>query len=155
LAPRLVDVQFGLALTSPMARARETAQRAGLQAEPDPDLLEWDYGAWEGRTTADIRATLRNPSWTIWAEPIPAGATPGEQAQDVAVRSARVIERCLPVLAADRSCALVAHGHVLRILAATWLGLPAIDGRLLALAPATLSSLGFEREQRVITSWNA
>jgi broad specificity phosphatase PhoE len=155
LAPRLVDVQFGLALTSPMARARETAQRAGLQAEPDPDLLEWDYGAWEGRTTADIRATLRNPAWTIWAEPIPAGATPGEQAQDVAVRSARVIERCLPVLAAGRSCALVAHGHVLRILAATWLGLPAIDGRLLALAPATLSSLGFEREQRVITSWNA
>jgi probable phosphoglycerate mutase len=71
------------------------------------------------------------------------------------VRSARVIERCLPVLAAGRSCALVAHGHVLRILAATWLGLPAIDGRLLALAPATLSSLGFEREQRVITSWNA
>lgn len=154
LAPRLAGVGFGLVLASPMERARETAQRAGLRAQPAPDLLEWDYGAWEGRTTADIRTSLGDPEWTIWRGVIPSGATPGEQPTDVAVRAARVIERCLPVLAAGESCALVAHGHLLRILAATWIGLPATDGRLLALAPATLSTLGFEREQRVITSWN-
>jgi broad specificity phosphatase PhoE len=145
-----------LVLCSPLARARETARRAGLR--PDDivdDLREWDYGAWEGRTTASIRADLGDPSWLVWDHPVPPGATPGEQLDDVARRVDRVIARCLPVVAGGRDCVLVAHGHVLRILTARWLGLAPIDGRLFALDPAKVSSLGFEHEQHVITCWNA
>ena len=145
-----------LVLCSPMSRAKETARRAGLTPDAiTDDLLEWDYGAWEGRTTAEIRATTGDPAWLIWDHPIPPGDTPGEQLADVAVRATRVIERCRPVLDFGRDCVLVAHGHVLRILTATWLGLPPIDGRLFALDPARLSSLGFEHETHVIRSWNA
>jgi len=154
LRPAIAHHDFGLELCSPLTRARDTAQRAGLRPEVDPDLLEWDYGAWEGRTTADIRDELGDPGWVIWDHPIPAGPTPGEQPEDVAVRARRVIDRCLPVLAGGRDCALVAHGHVLRILTATWLGLPAVDGRLWALEAGYVSALGFEREQRVILRWN-
>lgn len=154
LRPAIAGHTFGLTLSSPMQRARDTARRAGLSPEVDPDLLEWDYGAWEGRTTAGIRADTGDPSWVIWGQPVPPGATPGEQPDDVAVRAARVIERCLPVLASGADCALVAHGHVLRILTATWLGLPAVDGRLWALDAGYFSGLGFERDQRVITRWN-
>jgi probable phosphoglycerate mutase len=155
LAPRVAGIDAGLVLSSPLHRARDTAAAAGLSPEIDPDLVEWDYGAWEGRTTADIRAESGDPAWVVWDHPVPAGSTPGEQPDDVGRRADRVIARCVPVLADGRDCILVAHGHVLRILTARWLGLPAVDGRLFALDPARLSGLGFEHEQRVIRSWNA
>ena len=131
----LTDVLPALVLCSPLIRARRTAELAGLTPDAcDDDLTEWD-------------------------EPIPLGAapgsTPGEQLSDVRVRVDRVIARCAPVLEAGRECVLVAHGHPLRILTATWLGLPRDAARLFALEPAHRSSLGFEREQRVITNWNA
>ena len=154
LAPRLSSRSFGLVLTSPLSRAQETAHLAGLDPQDDSDLLEWDYGAWEGRTTADIRVDLQDPTWVVWDHPVPAGATPGEQPEDVAIRAHRVIRRCQPFLASGESVALVAHGHFLRILTATWLGLPATAGRLFALEAGALSGLGFERDQHVITYWN-
>jgi probable phosphoglycerate mutase len=145
-----------LVLCSPLERARHTAELAGLRpAEYLDDLLEWDYGAWEGRTTEEIRGQLGQSAWTIWSAAIPAGATPGEQPVDVALRVQRVIDRCLPTIESGGDVALVAHGHVLRILTATWLGLEPAAGRLFALDPAHVSALGFEREQRVIRQWNA
>ncbi len=155
LEPLLRHRAFGLTLSSPMERARDTAALAGLKPDGiDNDLVEWDYGAWEGRTTPDIRVELGDPNWVIWDHPIPPGKTPGETTDEVALRCHRVIERCLPVLDAGRDCALVAHGHVLRILTATWLGLHSDAGRLFMLEAGALSSLGFERTQHVITGWN-
>ena len=155
LQPLLSHRAFGLTVYSPMERARDTAHLAGLTPdEIDPDLMEWDYGAWEGRTTPDIRVELGNPEWAIWDYPIPPGATPGESTDEVAVRCQRVIDKCLPVLNSGRDCALIAHGHVLRILTATWLGLPSDKGRLFMLEAGALSSLGFERTQHVISGWN-
>jgi probable phosphoglycerate mutase len=154
LAPALSHRSFGLQLCSPLQRAQQTALRAGLAPTLDADLLEWDYGAWEGRTTSDIRQELGDENWVIWDHPIPSGETPGEQPDDVAARTQRVIDRCLPVLEAGQDCVLIAHGHVLRILTATWLGLPAIDGRLWTLDAGCVSTLGFERTQHVITHWN-
>lgn len=156
LAPAVSRLTPGLVLTSPLTRARATAQLAGLiPDDTDPDLLEWDYGAWEGLTTGQIREQQQDPHWLIWDHPIPAGATPGEQLDDVGRRVSRIIQRCTPVLDDGRDCVLVAHGHVLRILTATWLGLPPIDGRLFALSAGRLSALGFEHETHVITLWNA
>ncbi len=156
----LSHVTPGLVLCSPLSRARRTAELAGLTPDAfDDDLMEWDYGAWEGLTTSEIRDLRGDPGWRVWDEPIPPGttpgSTPGEQLDDVQSRAHRVIERCTPVLDSDRDCILVAHGHLLRILTATWLDLPPGAARLFALEPASRSSLGFEREQRVITSWNA
>lgn len=146
---------FALVLSSPLSRARRTAELAGVHVDAiDPDLIEWDYGAWEGRTTAEIRKELGDPDWTIWDHPIPAGATPGEQTTDVGVRTQRVIDHCMPEILAGRDCLLVAHGHLLRMLTATWLGLPANDGRLWALSAGGLSVLGWERTQPVISRWN-
>lgn len=154
--PEVAALAPGLVLCSPMTRARETARRAGLVPdEITDDLMEWDYGAWEGRTTPDIRTQLGDPAWLVWDHPIPPGDTPGEQLDSVGVRGERVIARCQPVLAAGRDCVLVAHGHVLRILTARWLGLPPVDGRLFALDPARISALGFEHGQHVISVWNA
>jgi broad specificity phosphatase PhoE len=152
----LTDVTPGLVLCSPMRRALDTARRAGL--DPDEtidDLREWDYGAWEGRTTAEIRVALGDPTWLVWDHPVPAGQTPGEQLDQVGERVDRVIGRCAPVLEDGHDVVLVAHGHVLRILTARWLGLAPIAGRLFALDPARISALGFEHEQHVIRSWNA
>ena len=146
----------GLTLCSPLSRAQDTARLAGLTPDDlDNDLHEWDYGAWEGRTTADIRTSIGDPTWVIWDHPIPSGDTPGEQLVDVGARVDRVIARCRPELDAGRDCILVAHGHVLRVLTARWLGLEPIAGRLFALGPARLSALGYEHEQRVIQQWNS
>ena len=156
LAPMMATLHPAQVRCSPLSRARTTAARAGLTPTAiDDDLLEWDYGGWEGKTTAAIRDELGDPEWTIWKGPIiPGEHSPGETPDDVAVRAARVIARCEPDIAAGRDCILVAHGHLLRILTATWLGLPAGDGRLWALDAGAVSILGFERDQHVISAWN-
>jgi probable phosphoglycerate mutase len=147
VAAALAGRSFALALASPMGRARETCERAGLGdlAEITADLREWDYGAYEGRTTADIRKEV--PKWSVWTHPI----TGGESSEQVGARADSVIDR---VVNADGDVVLFAHGHVLRILSARWLGLEASAGRLLGLDTATISTLGFERENRVIRRWN-
>ncbi|HET9084258.1 MAG TPA: histidine phosphatase family protein [Candidatus Limnocylindrales bacterium] len=146
IGERLRDRHFALVLTSPSSRAAETARLAGFQdAEPTPDLMEWDYGEFEGRTTAEIREML--PGWSIWHGPWPAGETP----EQVSERVDRVIARCL---AAEGDSLLFAHGHVLRVLAARWLGESARAGAHYALGTATLSVLGWEHGTRVIEQWN-
>ena len=139
--------QFAMVLTSPLARARETCRLAGFgeQARIDPGLCEWDYGDYEGRTTADIQKEV--PGWSLWV----AGPLHGESVERVAARADAVIARAL---AAEGDVALFAHGHVLRILAARWLGLAPDAGRLFALGTASVSTLGYERATRVITRWN-
>ena len=116
LGRTLAGRQFALVLTSPLARARETCRLAGLAsaAQPSDDLLEWDYGLYEGRTTAEVRT--EQPGWSIWTTPMPKGET----VDQVGERTRRVIER---VAAVDGDVALFAHAHVLRILAACWIGL--------------------------------
>lgn len=148
IGERLRGHDFALILTSPSSRAAETARLAGFpEAERAPDLMEWDYGAFEGRTTAQIRETL--PGWTIWRGPWPDGETPDQ----VSVRVDRVIARCLASDVAGDSL-LFAHGHVLRVLAARWLGQAAQGGARYALGTATLSVLGWEHATRVIEQWN-
>jgi broad specificity phosphatase PhoE len=134
--------------TSPLARARTTCSLLGFdeQAVADPDLVEWDYGAYEGRTTADIRIGV--PDWTVWTHPCP----DGETAAQVATRVDRVIARARE---RDGLSLLVAHGHVLRVLTARWLGLDPTAGRYFRLDTATVSVLGWERETPVILRWNA
>lgn len=147
---------FALALASPLVRARRTAELAGLGgAALEDDLAEWDYGGYDGRSTAEIRAA-EGAAWTIWTAPrIPPGPdSSGEQLAEVAARARRVLDRCEPVLAAGGDVALVSHGHLLRVLAACWLDLPPIDGRLLALSAGAMCELGYEHEQRVVTRWN-
>jgi broad specificity phosphatase PhoE len=138
---------FSLVLTSPMERARETCRIAGYGdvAQIDENLREWDYGVYEGRTTAEIRK--EQPDWSIWDAPPPEG----EAVEHVAARTQQVIDRAIQ---SGGDVALFAHAHVLRILTATWLGLPPRDGKLLALGTGSVSTLGFERETRVISTWN-
>lgn len=147
LAMRLAREQFAAVFTSPMRRARETCAIAGLDhdAVVTDDLREWDYGKYEGRTTDDIRAD--EPGWTIWTATIQGG----EQIEEVGRRVDRVIERALEV---PGDVALFGHGHCLRILAARWVGLPPGGGALLELSTATVSRLGWERENRVVELWN-
>lgn len=147
LAHRLAGRRFSVVLSSPRVRALETARIAGFgdRVELSDDLMEWDYGADEGRTTAAIRR--ERPGWSIWA----AGPKGGETAASVAARVDRVIER---VRAGPGDVLCFSHGHLLRVLAARWLGLGAADGRLFALSTATISVLGWERETAVIERWN-
>jgi probable phosphoglycerate mutase len=147
LSRRLAARSFALVLVSPRERAQETARLAGLaeHAKEDAGLAEWDYGDYEGRTTADIRR--ERPGWELWRDGCPGGESP----EDVGARVDRVIERAL---AAGGDVALVAHGHVLRALGARWVGLPPAGGRLLALDTAALCELGFEHAGRVIERWN-
>jgi len=148
LVARLAEFDFALVLTSPRQRARETCDLAGLgaRAEVIEDLVEWDYGDYEGLTTAEIRA--RVPGWTIFAD----GAPGGETAAEVTARADRVIARAE---AAGGVVALFSHGHFLRVLGARWIGLPASGGARLALDTATVSTLGHEHEQRVLRTWNS
>jgi probable phosphoglycerate mutase len=138
---------FGLVLSSPMRRALETCRLAGYEevVEVSGDVAEWDYGDYEGRTTAEIRADV--PGWTLWTHGVPNGETPAA----VAMRADRVIARAR--LVAGHTL-VFSHGHFLRALAARWLGLDTTNGRLFALSPGSLSALGWEREQAVVKSWN-
>ncbi|MEX2183235.1 MAG: histidine phosphatase family protein [Chloroflexota bacterium] len=148
LGPRLADRPFSLVLTSPLSRAAATAAIAGFpDAERDPDLMEWDYGALEGRTSLELRETY--PDWTIWTGPWPDAETVAE----VGARADRVLARCLEQRAAGDTL-LFAHGHLLRILAARWLRQPAAAGSMFALSTATLGILGWDRQNPVIESWN-
>lgn len=152
LAPWVAERKIVLALCSPAVRARRTAELAGVPSpEPEPDLWEWDYGGYEGRTTPEIGQEI--PGWWIWKDGVIPGRTPGETVEAVGGRCDRVIAKARPYLA-DGDVALVAHGHVLRVLTARWLGLPARDGRLFALDTGTASTLGLEHGREVITSWN-
>jgi broad specificity phosphatase PhoE len=134
-----------LVLTSPLSRAEETCVLAGFAGEPDPDLMEWDYGDYEGRTTPEIREA--RPGWDLWVDGVPGG----ERASGVGMRADRVIERAR---ALDGATLCVAHGHLLRVLAARWLGLPPVAGRLFALFPGGVSVLADERGTPVFELWN-
>ena len=147
LAERLRGREFALVLVSPSTRARETCERCGLasQAQLRPDLLEWDYGEYEGLTTAQVRA--QRPGWWLWRD----GCPGGESAADVGARADRVIAE-LGALEGD--AAVFSHGHLLRVLGARWVGLaPAYGGRM-ALSTAATCVLGWERERAVIARWN-
>ena len=148
IGERIRGRRFALVLTSPSSRAADTARLAGFPgAERTRDLMEWDYGEFEGRTTPQIRETL--PGWSIWKGPWPGGETPDQ----VSVRVDRVIDRCLAGDVPGDSL-LFAHGHVLRVLAARWLGEAPRAGAHYALGTATLSVLGWEHGLRVIEQWN-
>src|ERR1700749_3198530 len=135
-------------------RGVTTAAFAGLSnAQPDPDLWEWDYGGYEGLTTPQIQET--RPGWYLWRDGVIPGdaAHPGETIEQVAQRTERVLARVAPLLA-DGNVALVAHGHVLRVLTACYLRLPPADGRLFRLDTGPVSTLGTQHAEPVITSWN-
>jgi probable phosphoglycerate mutase len=147
LGRHLAHRPFALVLTSPLSRARDTCRLAGYgdAAEIADDLLEWNYGVYEGRRTADIQED--EPGWSIWTTPIPQGETTDQ----VGERVRRVIARAA---AAPGDVALFAHAHVLRILTACWLDQPPVNGRCFALGTASVSILGYEHETRVISVWN-
>jgi broad specificity phosphatase PhoE len=147
LRAELADQTFSLVLCSPLLRARETCRLAGYgeQAVLCDDLREWDYGDYEGSTTAEIQR--RHPGWSLWRD----GCPNGEIAADVGIRADRVIAE---VRAAQGDAVAFGHGHMLRVLAARWLGLAPADGGLFALATGTLSTLGYEHETAVILSWS-
>ena len=162
LAPMLARRHIEAVFTSPAARARRTAELAGLDGaggrfpvKTDPDLWEWDYGGYEGMTTARIRE--QRPGWYLWRDGVIPGDAdhPGETVEQVGARADRVLERAWAYLGdGDGDVALVAHGHVLRVLTARWLGLPPDDGRLFRLDTGTVSTLGTEHDEPVITTWN-
>ena len=147
LGPRLASIPLAAVLSSPLVRTLETARRSGFGdvVRPVPDLREWDYGTDEGRTVAEIRA--ERPGWTIWRN----GVRGGETIEAVASRADRVIARAR---ALEGDTLVFTHGHVGRILGARWVALPPSAGGRLALAPATISILGWEREAPVIFRWN-
>ncbi|KFF59646.1 hypothetical protein JF66_09935 [Cryobacterium sp. MLB-32] len=147
LGDMLDGTHFGLVLSSPLVRAWETMARAGYGTVgvPNENVLEWDYGVYEGKRTDDIRTQI--PGWSVWTHPIEGGESPDE----VGARADLAIEQCL---AAEGRVAVFAHGHFLRVMAARWMGLPASAGANLGLGTATVSTLGWERENRVLTGWN-
>jgi probable phosphoglycerate mutase len=147
LGRRFEGLSPALVLTSPLSRAADTCRLAGLGdlAVEDPDLQEWHYGEYEGITTDRIRED--RPGWTVFRDGCPGGESP----EEIGARADRVVER---LRGADGTAVAFAHGHILRVLAARWLGLPAGAGAYLALSTATLSALGWEREQGVVTLWN-
>lgn len=147
LRPRLAGHRFGLVLSSPLQRALETCRLAGFgsQALLRPDLAEWDYGSYDGRTSAQIKAA--RPDWSLWRD----GGPGGESAAEVGLRVERVL---VEARAAPGDVLLFAHGHVLRVLAARWLEQPPEAGRFYALEPAAESILGYEHSDPVILHWN-
>jgi broad specificity phosphatase PhoE len=153
-ASRLVgDHPFALVLSSPLRRARETAELAGLELiVTDDRLVEWDYGAYEGLTTAQIREA-EGPDWSIWTTHVPPGATPGEQLADVAARAGSVLNRIREALE-QGDVAVVAHAHLLRVLTSRWLGEDPESGRHLMLGAGSVSVLGDEHGTPAISRWN-
>jgi broad specificity phosphatase PhoE len=148
LRPRLARYTFARVLVSPLSRALDTCTLAGLgdRAEKRPDLMEWNYGQYEGKTRKDILAG--RPTWSLWRD----GCPGGETAAEVGARVDRVLAEVATVQQGD--VALFAHGHVLRVLAARWLALPPTDGALLALSTASVSVLGLEHGAQVVWTWN-
>jgi probable phosphoglycerate mutase len=148
LRPVLADVSFARVLTSPLGRARETVELAGLgaRAEVDPDLHEWKYGEYEGLTTEQI--TAKRPGWMIFRD----GGPGGESPEQIGARVDRVIAR---VRAISGNVALFAHGHVFRVLVARWIGLPVAAGQNFLLDTATLNILGYYRDAPAVQVWNA
>lgn len=147
LQAALAGNTFAQVWVSPLRRARQTCELAGFStlAVVKPDLQEWNYGRYEGMTTAQIRG--QKPGWSIWGE----GPEGGESIEEVGARAERVVEEASAV---EGTLVLFAHGHILRILTAVWLGLPPEDGRLFALSTGTVSVLGYEHGTRVIRNWN-
>ncbi len=139
--------EFALVLSSPLKRALETCRLAGFgdQVEIVDDLREWDYGEYEGLTTPQIRQS--RPDWSLWRDGCPGGEAP----EQVQARADRVLER---LRAAGGDGLAFAHGHILRVVAARWIGLTVTGGARLALSAGAISTLGFERETEVLTSWN-
>jgi broad specificity phosphatase PhoE len=159
LAPALARRQIAAVFTSPAQRAVRTAELAGVVdiaggAKQDPDLWEWDYGGYEGETTAEIQRT--RPGWFLWRDGVLPGDAdhPGETVEQVGARVDRVLTRSSSLLA-HGDVVLVAHGHVLRVLTARWLALPPTDGKLFRLDTGTISTLGTEHDEPVIATWNA
>jgi probable phosphoglycerate mutase len=148
LGESLAEWSFVKVLSSPLQRALETCRLAGLEdsVETTDDLLEWDYGEYEGITTPQIRES--RPDWYLWRDGCPGGEQPG----DVGARADRVLAA---IAGCDGDVALFAHGHILRVIAARWIELGPEAGALLALNTGTLSVLGYERETRVLRRWNA
>jgi broad specificity phosphatase PhoE len=147
LAPELRQWDFALVLTSPLQRAEETCRLAGYgdQAQVRPDLEEWDYGTYDGKTSKEIKASA--PDWSLWRDGGPGGETPAE----VGRRADRVIGE---VRRTDGNVLIFAHGHVLRVFTARWLGQPPESGCHYALETAAISVLGYEHEDAVIQRWN-
>ena len=150
LGPVLSQQTFAAVFSSPLQRAQRTCELAGLgdQMQSCDDIIEWNYGDYEGITTATIRETV--PDWTVWSH----GCPNGEGAPQVEARCTTAISTALAV-PGEGDVALFAHGHILRALAGTWLGLGAAGGQLLRLGTASVSILGWERETRAIQRWNA
>ncbi len=147
LRERLAGSSFDLVLSSPRHRARRTADLAGFpDAEVDEDLVEWDYGDYEGVTTPEIRETV--PGWTVWTHPTPGGET----ADQVTERLDRVVAR---VRDHGGRVLVFGHGHALRALTARWIEQPVAEGRFFRLDTATLSALGYERDFPVVLRWNS
>jgi broad specificity phosphatase PhoE len=146
---------FSQVLVSPRIRAQRTAELIGYGAEAsiEPKLAEWDYGAYEGKTTPEIVAE-RGP-WNLWTDGVPAGVTPGETSQDVQRRALVVLSRVRADVLAGNDVLLVAHAHIFRALAVAWVELPSSAGQILTLSTSTISALGYEHGQPVIVQWNA
>lgn len=143
---------FRLVLSSPLERARRTAELAGLDADIEPLLVEWDYGGYEGRTTKDIRAEL-GYDWSTFTHGVIRGETPGETVEEVAARASRVLPRVLDAMQRG-NVALIAHGHFLRILTAVFLRQAPRFGAMITLDAGSVSVLGYYREQPAILAWN-
>lgn len=148
LRPLLAQQPFDRVLCSPLTRAQDTCRLAGLgdRMELEPRLLEWNYGIYEGRTTQDIRQ--ETPGWSVWDSPMPEG-------EDVAAIQQRAESLIGHLLTLDGRIALFAHAHILRVLAGCWMADDARLGAHLVLGTASISKLGFERDERAITQWNA
>ncbi len=144
-------VSFAAVFVSPRLRALQTCEIAGYgdRAVIDPNLQEWNYGESEGKTTAQMRQ-IHGAQWNVWSSPL----IGGETVEHVGERADQAIAKALEAVPEGGSVALFAHAHILRILAARWIGLPAVGGRMLALGTGSISVLGFERETRVISKWN-
>ena len=148
----LTRFDIGRSFASPLARARRTAELAGLRPDIDDDLLEWDYGAYEGRTTEEISQSLGRP-WTVFEDGVVPGETPGETVEEVAARASRVLDRIAGDLE-QRDVVLVGHGHTSRVLATVWLRTTPRLAAGLTLDAAHLAVLGHHREDPCIISWN-